>query len=67
LRPECNLYLVDVIHDWGDDESRDILSAIHKSAPRGSRLLLIERVMTAQAPAFVSSADRKPEVLTTKL
>jgi O-methyltransferase domain len=57
--PECDLYLVmDVIHDWGDAESRAILSAIRKSAPARSKLLLIERIMTADNEiSFVKSID----------
>jgi hypothetical protein len=44
--PACDAYLVmEVIHDWGDDEAVAILSAIRRAAPSHARLLLIEQIV----------------------
>jgi hypothetical protein len=41
--PVCDAYLLtQVIHNWSDEESARILTAIRRSAPRGAKLLLIE-------------------------
>lgn len=44
--PACDAYLLmEVIHDWGDQESAAILRAIRSAAPDGARLLLIETIV----------------------
>lgn len=44
--PACDAYLVmEVIHDWGDDEAIAILNAIRRAAPAHARLLLIEQIV----------------------
>jgi predicted transcriptional regulator len=44
--PKCDAYLLmEVIHDWTDEQSRQILSQIHKTAPEGAKLLVIETVL----------------------
>lgn len=46
LLPTCDVYLImEVIHDWGDDESAAILRAIRRSAPTLAKLLLIEALI----------------------
>ena len=46
--PTCDAYLLmEVIHDWSDDESVSILQAIRKAAPPHATLLLIEEMMSA--------------------
>ncbi|MFZ1989128.1 MAG: methyltransferase [Alphaproteobacteria bacterium] len=45
--PVADAYLImHVIHDWSDEESIDILKAIHRAAPKHTKLLMIERVIT---------------------
>jgi hypothetical protein len=36
---------MEVIHDWPDAESSEILRAIRRSAPAGATLLLIEEII----------------------
>ena len=44
--PACDLYLLmEVIHDWDDDRSRQILGRVRSAAPGGARVLLIEALM----------------------
>lgn len=44
--PVCDAYLVmEVIHDWGDEESVAILKAIRRAAPSHAKLLLIETIV----------------------
>ena len=44
--PVCDAYLLmDIIHDWGEDESTAILKAIHRVAPAHARLLLFEIII----------------------
>lgn len=44
--PTCDAYLaMEVIHDWGDDESVAILRAIRKAAPPNARVLVIEAIV----------------------
>lgn len=44
--PQCDAYLImEVIHDWGDDESIAILQAIRRAAAPGATLLLIEQIV----------------------
>jgi O-methyltransferase len=44
--PTCDAYLLmEIIHDWGDDESVAILQAVRQAAPPHARLLLIETIV----------------------
>lgn len=44
--PVCDAYLVmEVIHDWGDEESVAILQAIRRAAPSHAKVLLIEQII----------------------
>ena len=44
--PTCDAYLVmEVIHDWGDEETVAILKAIRRPAPPHAKLLLIEQIV----------------------
>jgi len=44
--PECDLYVVmEIIHDWPDAESQQILESIRRAAPKGATLLLLEEIV----------------------
>lgn len=44
--PACDAYLLmDIIHDWNDEESETILKAIFRSARPGTKLLLLETIV----------------------
>ena len=44
--PRCDAYLLmEVIHDWGDDESIAILRAVRRAAAAGATLLVIEAIV----------------------
>jgi hypothetical protein len=44
--PACDAYLLmEIIHDWGDDESIAILQAVRRAAPPHAKLLLIETIV----------------------
>ena len=44
--PSCDAYLLmEIIHDWGDEESVAILRAVRRAAPAHARLLLIETIV----------------------
>ena len=44
--PVCDAYtIMQVIHDWSDEESARILGAIRRAAPAGAKLLLIEAII----------------------
>ena len=57
--PAADAYiLMEVIHDWADDEAIRILSAVRDAAPPGSRLLLAEQLMPETAgPHWVKMLD----------
>lgn len=57
--PECDAYiLMEVIHDWSDDESLRILEAVSNAAPQGSTLLLVEQLMPeTPGPHWVKMLD----------
>ena len=57
--PVCDAYLLmEVIHDWGDAESVDILKAIRRAAPPNARLLLIEEMVPDDpGPAWSKMLD----------
>ena len=44
--PVCDVYLMmEVLHDWGDDEALAILRSIRRAAPPDAKLLIIEQMM----------------------
>ena len=57
--PEADAYiLMEVIHDWDDDASRQILQGIRRVAPAHARLLLIEALLpTASSPNWPTTLD----------
>lgn len=57
--PVCDAYLVmEVIHDWGDEEAVAILKAVHRAAPPHARLLLIEQIVPEDpGPHWSKSLD----------
>ncbi len=45
--PVCDAYLLmEVIHDWADDEAVAILQAVRRAAPAHARVLLIETIVS---------------------
>jgi hypothetical protein len=57
--PAADAYLImQVIHDWSDEEARRILSAIRRSAPPHAKLLLIEAIVPEHAdPSWIRFLD----------
>ena len=57
--PECDAYLLmEVIHDWNDDESLAILKAVRRAAPSQATLLLIEQMVPEEpGPSWVKTLD----------
>jgi hypothetical protein len=57
--PACDTYLLmDVIHDWDDDQARALLSAVRKAAPPQARVLVIETVIAdVQGPDWSKIMD----------
>jgi O-methyltransferase domain/Dimerisation domain len=44
--PRCDAYiLMEVIHDWNDEQSKTILQQIRKAAPAKAKLLIVETVL----------------------
>lgn len=44
--PTCDAYLLmEIIHDWGDEQALAILKAIRRAAPSHARLLVIEQMV----------------------
>jgi len=57
--PACDAYLMmDIIHDWSDEESTRILKNLRRSATEHSKLLLVEAVIRDDSkPNFVKILD----------
>ena len=57
--PVCDAYLVmEVIHDWGDQDAVAILEAVRRAAPSHARLLLIEQIVPEDpGPHWSKSLD----------
>ncbi|MDP8995337.1 MAG: acetylserotonin O-methyltransferase [Pseudomonadota bacterium] len=57
--PVCDAHiLMEVIHDWADEEALRILQAVRDAAPAGSRLLLVEQLMPeTPGPHWVKMLD----------
>ena len=48
--PSCDAYLLmEIIHDWGDDESAAILRAVRQAAAPGAAVLVIEAIVPDDA------------------
>lgn len=48
--PRCDAYvLMEVLHDWTDSQSREILRQIRKAAPAGAKVLVIETVLPSES------------------
>jgi hypothetical protein len=44
--PPVDAYMVKrVLHDWSDEECRQIISTMHRAAPQHGRVLIIERIV----------------------
>src|SRR5687768_13858696 len=59
ILPACDAYLLmDVIHDWGDEETLAILCAIRRAAAVQARLLLIEWLLADDpGPQWTKTID----------
>ena len=57
--PVCDAYLImQVIHDWNDEQSVKILSAIRRAAPTHAKLLLIEGIVPEDSnPSWIKMLD----------
>jgi hypothetical protein len=57
--PAADLYLImQVIHDWSDEESHRILSGIRRAAPPDAKLLLIEAIVPEHSdPSWIKMLD----------
>ena len=57
--PTADAYLLmEVIHDWNDEDSTKILSAVRKSAADGARLLIVEAIVSEDpGPDFSKVLD----------
>jgi C-methyltransferase len=48
--PRADAYvLMEVLHDWNDEDVAKILAAVHEAAPAGATLLIIENVLDDEA------------------
>jgi hypothetical protein len=57
--PTCDAYMImQVLHDWPDQEATQILSAIRRSAPPHAKLLLIEAIVPEDPnPSWITMLD----------
>jgi hypothetical protein len=57
--PRADAYLLmDLLHDWNDEEAARILRAVRKAAARGARVLIIETLVAeAPGPHFGKTLD----------
>ena len=57
--PACDAYLLmEVIHDWGDEEATAILEAVRAAAPAHARLLVIEQLVPDEpGPHWAKTLD----------
>lgn len=57
--PRADAYvLMEIIHDWTDEESLKILASVRDAAPRGATLLLVEQLMPeTPGPHWVKMLD----------
>lgn len=57
--PAADAYvLMEVIHDWSDDDAAKILAAVHRAAPADARLLIVEALVPeTPGPHFAKVLD----------
>jgi hypothetical protein len=57
--PVCDAYMImQIIHDWSDRESVEILRAIRRMAPAHAKLLLIEAIVPGDlSPSWIKMVD----------
>ena len=57
--PVCDAYIMmDIIHDWNDEDSAKILKNLRRAARPGAKLLLIEAIVPDDPnPSFAKSVD----------
>jgi hypothetical protein len=57
--PVCDAYLLmEVLHDWGDDEAVALLRAVRQATPTAATLLVLEQMLPADpGPAWVKTLD----------
>ena len=57
--PVCDAYiLMDIIHDWNDEDSAKILKNLRRAARPGAELLLIEAIVPDDSnPSFAKLVD----------
>jgi len=56
--PAADAYLLmEVIHDWADDDAVKILAAVRKAARPGARVLLVEAIIADEGPHFAKVLD----------
>jgi hypothetical protein len=57
--PTADAYLLmEVIHDWNDEDSARILAAVRRAAPSHARLLIVEAIVSeAPGPDFSKVLD----------
>ncbi|MFZ1989129.1 MAG: methyltransferase [Alphaproteobacteria bacterium] len=53
--PACDAYLLmSVIHDWSDEQARDLLGAVRRAAPSHAKVLIIETVLPDEPKPHLS-------------
>jgi hypothetical protein len=64
--PQCDCYiLMEVLHDWTDQQCADILRQVRTAAPPGAKLLVVETVLPPDnRPHFAHHLDINMMVLT---
>ncbi|HEU5104003.1 MAG TPA: methyltransferase [Roseiflexaceae bacterium] len=61
--PRCDAYLLmEIIHDWGDEEALAILKAVRQAAPANARLLVIEQMVPDTPPHSIVREDRESAI-----
>jgi hypothetical protein len=57
--PVCDAYIImQVIHDWNDAKSTEILRAVRKAAPSNAKLLLVEAIVPNDPkPSWIKMLD----------
>jgi hypothetical protein len=56
--PHCDAYVVmEVLHDWTDEQSRQILQQIRKAAPSMAKLLVVETVLPNESAWAAGSGE----------
>jgi len=65
-QPQCDCYvLMEVLHDWTDQQCVDILRQVRTAAPGGAKLLVVETVLPPDnRPHFAHHLDINMMVLT---